>query len=595
LILLIALGGATGAISCSMTSPAPGPAADRALDARRKALASLLAEEWEARLRDDPEFASILGDRRYNDRWTDSSPEAIARKFAKNRGFLQRLEAIDPTGFPDQEALNHKLITRDLRESLESEPFEDWLMPVEQMSGVHLRLPQLVPLLQFSSVKDYDDYLKRLDAVPAVLDQAIALMRTGLGKGLVPPRLLLDRAVPQAEALANAKPLESPFALPIKTFPTGIAQADQRRLRAAIEASITTRVLPAYAHFAAYLRTDYAPKGRQELGTWALPNGTARYAYAVKRSTTTTWTPDQWHETGLREVARIEAEEAAIAKRLGFASLAAFQDHVRKDKKLHVKTRAEILQRYQSYTDQMYAAIPRLFGRLPRQKMIILPVEEFRENEAPGAEYFQGTPDGSRPGMVRVNTAQPTKRLTIDMETTAYHEGVPGHHMQIAIQQELTDLPPFRQQAFYGAFQEGWALYAERLGREAGFYKDPYNEYGHLQGEILRAIRLVVDTGVHARKWSREQMVQFFHDHSSIDEVSVQSETDRYIAWPAQALSYKSGQLTILRLREKAQKELGAAFDLRGFHDEVLGAGSLPLDVLEGRIEDWIKRQKARA
>jgi uncharacterized protein (DUF885 family) len=581
--------------ACASTSPPGRTASDRDVDGRRKGLTSLLAEQWEYRLQREPEFASIVGDPRYNDRWTDTSPEAIATYLQRTQDFLRRFEAIDSTGFPDQEALNHKLMVRDLAETLESARFEEWLMPVEQMSGVHLRLPQLVPLLPFATVKDYEDYLKRLQAVPTVLEQAVAAMRLGMTKNLVPPRLVLERAVPQAESLARDKWQDSPFAVPLKTFPPGIAKPDQARLRTAIEQAITSQVLPAYARFATFLRSDYLPKGRSEVGTWALPDGAGRYAFNVKRSTTTALTPDQLHEIGQREVARIEAEEAAIAKRLGFASLAAFQDHVRKNKKLYAKSRAEILGRYQTYTDQMYAAVPRLFGRLPKQKMIILPVEEFREKDAPAAEYQQGTPDGSRPGMVRVNTAQPTRRLTIDMESIAYHEGLPGHHLQIAIQQELTELPPFRQQSFYGAFQEGWALYAERLGREAGFYKDPYNEYGHLEGEILRAIRLVVDTGVHARKWSREQMVKYFHDHSTVDEPTVQNETDRYIAWPAQALSYKAGQLTIVRLREKAQSDLGANFDVRGFHDEVLGAGALPLDVLEARIDAWIARVKSRS
>jgi uncharacterized protein (DUF885 family) len=264
---------------------------------------------------------------------------------------------------------------------------------------------------------------------------------------------------------------------------------------------------------------------------------------------------------------------------------------VRSNRKLYAKSRDDIFVRYHKYTDQMYAVLPTLFGRLPKQKMLIEPVEPFREKEAAGAEYNQGTPDGSRPGMVRVNAYEPTKRLTIDMESTAYHEGVPGHHMQIAIQQELGDLPPFRQQAGYVAFQEGWALYSERLGKEVGFYQDPYNDYGRLQDEMLRAIRLVVDTGLHSKHWTRAQVVQFFHDHSTIDEPSVQAETDRYIAIPSQALGYKIGQLTISRLRDKAQQALGKAFDIRGFHDEVLGAGALPLDVLERRIDAWIARQ----
>jgi uncharacterized protein (DUF885 family) len=284
---------------------------------------------------------------------------------------------------------------------------------------------------------------------------------------------------------------------------------------------------------------------------------------------------------------------AEIGKKLGFKTLAAFRKHIKRSKKLYARSRQDILDRYQRHTDQMYAKLPELFGRIPEQKMIILAVEEFREKEAAGAQYMQGTKDGSRPGTVRVNTYQPKKRLWIDMESTAYHEGWPGHHMQIAIQQELPELPPFRQQAHYGAFQEGWALYSERLGKEVGFFQDPYSAYGHLQDEILRAIRLVVDTGFHYKKWSRQQVVDFFHAHSTIDEPSVQSETDRYSVWPGQALSYKVGQLTILRLRDKAQQELGERFDLRAFHDEILGAGALPLDVLEARIDAWIARQKA--
>ena len=304
--------------------------------------------------------------------------------------------------------------------------------------------------------------------------------------------------------------------------------------------------------------------------------------------TTTDLTADQIHEIGLAEVARIEAAQAEIGKKLGFADFAAFKRHVRTDRKLYAKSRDDVLAHYRKYTDQMYTKLPELFGRLPKQRMTIEPFEKFREKEAAGAQYDQGTPDGSRPGRVLVNTYQATKRLTINMESTAYHEGVPGHHLQIAIQQELGELPPFRQQGGYVAFDEGWALYSERLGKEVGFYQDPYNDYGRLQDEILRAIRLVVDTGLHSRHWTREQVVQFFHDHSTIEEPDVQAETNRYIAIPGQALGYKIGQLTILRLRDKAQAALGKRFDIRAFHDEVLGAGALPLDILERRIDAWI-------
>jgi uncharacterized protein (DUF885 family) len=591
--------------ACSSSSPppavAPAPAPQVAaptagapsVDERRKALDALLAEQWEWVMRIAPEFASILGDKRYNDRWSDTSSAAIAARHEERKAFLARFEAIDTTGFPEQEVLNQQLMVHNLRSAIEGQRFEDWLMPVDQMGGFHIQLPQLAPLLTFTSAKDYQDYITRLRAVPGLFDQVTEHMRTGMEKKLMPPRFLLERAVGQAEKLGKTKPEESPFAVPLTKFPDSIPAEEQKRIREELLAAIREQVLPSYVKFTAFLRDEYAPRGRTEFGVWSLPDGEARYAYAVKEMTTTELSPDEIHEIGLREVARIEEEQAAIGTKLGFKDLDAFRKHIRSNKKLHAKSRKDILDRYQKYTDRMYGELPKLFGRLPKQKMIILPVEEFREKEASGAQYFQGIPDGSRPGMVRVNTSDAKKRLTIDMESTAYHEGVPGHHMQIAIQQELPQLPPFRQQAHFGAFIEGWALYSERLGKEVGFYEDPYNDYGRLQDEMLRAIRLVVDTGLHHKHWTRDQVVKFFHDHSTIDEPSVQSETDRYIVWPGQALGYKIGQLTISRLREKARTELGDKFDVRGFHDEVLGAGALPLDVLETRIDAWIARARS--
>jgi uncharacterized protein (DUF885 family) len=583
---------APGPVAVPIASPPPAPAASPAsVDARRAQLGALLDEQWQYTLDTSPEFASILGDRRGNDRWSDLSPEAIAAQLTKVQAFLGRFEAIDTRGFPDQEVLNQQLMVRSLRERLANARFEDWLMPVNQFSGLHIEIAALVPSLPFATTKDYDDYIARLTKFPEAIDQMIALMKLGAARRLVPPQILLEQCVSQSQALAAGAADASPFALPVKKFPDAIARPDQDRVRVAVLAAVKDKVQPSYKRLAAYLRDDYVAGGRKDVGLWALPDGDARYAARVKQSTTTDLTATEIHDIGLAEVARIEAEQAAIGKRLGFADFAAFKTHVRTNRKLYATSRDDIFARYHKYTDQMYGKLPVLFGRLPRQKMVIEPVEPFREKEAAGAQYDQGTPDGSRPGMVRVNAYEPTKRLTIDMESTAYHEGVPGHHMQIAIQQELGDLPPFRQQAGYNAFQEGWALYSERLGKEVGFYQDPYNDYGRLQDELLRAIRLVVDTGLHAKHWTRAQVVQFFHDHSTIDEPSVQAETDRYIAIPGQALGYKIGQLTISRLRDKAQTALGNAFDIRGFHDEVLGAGALPLDVLERRIDAWIARQ----
>jgi len=411
-------------------------------------------------------------------------------------------------------------------------------------------------------------------------------------RGLMPPKFLIEKVVTQCEGLAQTPIEKSPFALPLTKFPKDLPEAEQKRIREAMTAAITASIVPAYERFAKFVREEYAPKGRTEVGMWSLPDGEARYAYRVKDQTTSKLSPEEIHQIGLREVTRIEGDMLVLAKRLGFADLKSLNAAIDKDPKLRAGTRQRLLDLYKQYIAQMETKLPLLFGRLPKAKMEVLPVEEYREKGEAGAEYKPPAPDGSRPGRIFVNTSEPEKRSIITAESTAYHEGVPGHHMHIAIQQELPELPPFRQQGGYTSFAEGWALYSERLGKEVGFYQDPYSDYGHLQDEMLRAIRLVVDTGLHFKRWTREQVVQYFHDHSAIDEPSVQSETDRYIVWPGQALAYKIGQLKILELRERAKKALGERFDLRAFHDEVLGGGALPLDVLEERIDAWVARQK---
>jgi uncharacterized protein (DUF885 family) len=571
------------------------PAAQKPSDlqTRRDALNRLLAENWEYSLSTNPEFASILGDKRWNDKLSDNSDAAIQADLAKAKDFLARFEAIDTTGFPEQEALNKALMVRNLRNGLEGARFKGWLMPVTQISGIHLEIPPFPSYLSFTSSKDYEDLITRAHKIPVVFDQTVEHMRQGMAAGLMPPKFLLEKVVTQVEGVAAMKPEDSPFAEPLTRFPKDMPEAEQQRLRTTLLAAIRDDINPSYARFAKFLREEYVPKGRTEVGLWSLPDGEARYAYRVKMSTTTDRTPEEIHQTGLKEVARIEGEMLQLAKKLGYSDLKSLNAAIEKNPDLHAHSRQQIIDLYKQNIDAMYTKLPQLFGRLPKGKVEVLPTEAFREKEASGAEYNQGTPDGSRPGRVMVNTSDAEKRKIINIESTAYHEGVPGHHMQIAIQQELPTLPPFRQQGNYTAFAEGWALYSERLGKEVGFYQDPYSDYGHLQDEMLRAIRLVVDTGLHYKHWSRDQVVQFFHDHSAIDEVEVQSETDRYIVWPAQALAYKVGQMKITELRERAQKALGAKFDIRKFHDEVLGAGALPMDVLEARIDAWIAAQKA--
>ena len=563
------------------------------LDKRRRALADLLKEQWEYTLRTSPEFASILGDRRYNDQSADLSEAAVKRDLAATKGFLARLERIDTTAFPEQEVIDKALLARNLRSNIENIELKEWEMPVSQLGGIHLDAAQITSLLPFATTKDYDDYTKRLRNFPKQVDDTIANMRKGTRDGLMPPKFLLEKVANQANGIATSEPEKTPFAQPVEKFPDSVPDADRVRLRAEVLDAVRVAVLPAYKKFTAFVRDEYAPRGRKDVGLWSLPDGAKRYAVRVRQSTTTNLSAEEIHQIGLREVARIEGEMLVIAKALGFNDLKSFRASLSTNPDLKAKSREQILQLYRGYIDQMYAKLPQLFGRLPKAKLIVVPVEAFREAEAPGAQYEPGAPDGSRPGRVQVNTGGATERKTINMESTAYHEGVPGHHMQIAIAQELTGLPEFRRfAASYTAYVEGWALYSEKLGKEVGFYTNPYNDYGRLQDEMLRAIRLVVDTGMHAKHWTREQTVQFFHDHTSEDEIEVQNETDRYIVWPGQALGYKVGSIKITDLRERARRELGDRFAIRAFHDEVLGAGALPLDVLEQRIDAWIAARK---
>lgn len=563
------------------------------VEERRAAFEALLDSHWEYRLSQSPEFASIIGDRRWNDQLTDLSLKAIDRRQVKAKEFLQKFQAIASTGFPDQERLSQALIVTDLQNEIEEHQFRPWEMPVSQIGGLHLDAANLIPLLPFTTVKDYDDYIRRLQLLPRLFNQTTRHMRSGMKRGAIPPAFLLAKVAAQAEDLGNDAPEKSPFAQPLAKLPDSFSAAEKKRIREETLQGITKKVLPAYKTFATFVKKEYSPRGRTDVGIWSIPRGDDYYRFLARLSTTTNLTPEEIHETGLREVSRIEREMLEIAKKLGFDDLKSFNVAIENNPALRPKSREHILEQYRTYNDQMYRKLPQLFGRLPKAKLVVLPVEEFMEDGAPAASYEQGTPDGSRPGQIRVNTGDFANRKLISNESTAYHEGVPGHHMQIAIAQELQTLPPFRQQAHHTAFIEGWALYSERLGKEVGFYQDPYSDYGRLQDEMLRAIRLVVDTGLHTKKWKREDVVKFFHDHSGLDEVDLQAETDRYIVWPGQALGYKIGQMKIVELRERAKKELGDKFDIRHFHDEVLGAGSLPMNLLEERIEQWIRRTLA--
>jgi uncharacterized protein (DUF885 family) len=572
---------------------APAASAPTAPEDRAKALQGLFHDYWEDSLKRSPEFASTIGDKRYNDQISDYSVKAVNDRLAAEQELLMKLAAIDPTGLSDQDRTSRELLLRSLTEDQEAAEFKEWEMPVNQMGGIYSTYPQLVAELSFTTVKDYDDWIARLHQIPKAFEQVSDNMSIGIEDKRVPPKYLLEKTLEQVKQLADQKPEDSPLALPLKQFPASIPAAEQTRIKTEMLDAIGKEVLPAYKRFARFLEVSYVPDGRTEPGISALPDGAKYYRFLISRTTTTDLTADQIHQIGLDEVNKDEAAMLAIAKKLGFQDLKSFQASLRSNPKLKATSREQLLDSYRGYLGPMQAKLPQLFGHLPKAAFEVVPVPDYLEKTSAPAYYQAGSPDGSRPGRLFIDTYNATDRDLYQVESIAYHEGLPGHHLQISISREQQGVPEFRKFGRYGAFAEGWGLYAERLGRDVGFYQDPYSDYGRLQGDIWRAIRLVVDTGVHSQHWTRQQMVDYFHEHSVIDETSVQAEVDRYIGWPGQALAYKIGQLKILQLRDRAQKELGDKFDIRAFHDQVIDSGALPLDVLDERITAWIASQKA--
>lgn len=570
--------------------PAEAPSS---LADRQKALNDLFQNYWEEYLKLNPEFASSIGDKRYNDKISDYSVAAANNWLERERDYMLRLAAIDPTGLTDQEKTSQELLMRDLEQDEDAAQFKEWEMPVNQMDGIYATYPQLVTQLSFTTVKDYDDWIARLHAIPKAFEQVTTNMSIGMEDHRVPPKYLLEKTLAQVNELANQKPDDSPLALPLKKFPSSIPAAEQARIRTEMLTAISTQVLPAYKRFARFLQVSYIPAGREQPGISALPDGAAYYRFLVRRTTTTDLTPGQIHQVGIEQVQKDEAQMLAIAKKLGFQDLKSFRASLKANPKLHPASGQALLDAYRGYLKPMRAKLPELFGTLPKAPFEVEAVPAYLEKNAPPAYYEPGTPDGSRPGKLMINLYNATERNLYGVESIAYHEGLPGHHLQISIAQELKGIPEFRKYEGYTAYVEGWGLYAEQLGKDVGFYQDPYSDYGRLEADIWRAIRLVVDTGVHSQGWTREQMVQYFRDHSDLDDTTIQTEVDRYIAWPSQALAYKIGQLDLLAERAKAEKALGEKFSLRAFHDEVLDSGALPLDVLNERIDAWVASQEA--
>jgi uncharacterized protein (DUF885 family) len=580
-----------GALNVQAQLEASAPAAP-SVAARSEALSALFAEIWQDRLKHSPEFASLIGDKRYNDQLTDFSAKEENASLQRGLDYIQRLGAIDTTGLTDQEKLSSELMMRSLIDAQQGAKFKEWEMPVTPIYGVQTSLPNLVGQLSFDSVKDYDDYIERLKKLPLAFSQVMTNLQLGVDEGRMPPRESLEKALAQTQGIADQKAEESVFAQPLKKFPKTIPAADQKRIAADLMAAIQTQVLPTYQRLAKFMKAQYVPYGRKDPGVWAMPNGDAYYAFRIRQITTLDKTAAQIHQIGLDEVKRDEAEMLAIVHQLGFADLKSFRTALAANPKEHPQSKEALIDAYKGYLAQMQPRLPELFGRLPKAPLEVVAMPAFAEKDSPMAYYDGGTADGSRPGRVDVNLYNFAERSLATVESVAYHEGVPGHHLQISIAQELTGLPEFRKYQDYTAFTEGWGLYSERLGKEIGFYKDPYSDYGRLDNDMWRAIRLVVDTGVHSQHWTRQQMVDYFHDHSALDETNIQSEVDRYIAWPAQALGYKMGQLKILELRDRAKTTLGTKFDIKAFHDQVLDSGALPMDVLEQRVDAWIAAQR---
>jgi uncharacterized protein (DUF885 family) len=571
-----------------------GAAQSLPLASRIKTLNTIFSDYWQDRLRHEPEFASSIGDARYNDQLSDYSVQAYNDSLARGRAFLTQLTEVDTTGMSMDEQLSKDLLVRQLIQNQQAARFRPWEMPVTQFDGLQVDLPQLVPQLTFNTVKDYDDYIARLKKVPLAFQQITDDMSIGMDDHREPPAYLMEKVLEQVNTLANQKPQDGPFGLPVKKFPAAVSATQQARIKEELFAVIASQVTPAYVRFGKFLKSQYIPNGRSDPGIWSLSDGDAYYRFLVKQSTTTDLTPDQIHQIGLDEVKRDEEQILAIAHKLGFADIKALQSAAANNPKLFPTSKDQLLDTYRGYLDRMRPKLPQLFGRLPKAPLVVEPVPDYEEKDQAPAYYDHGTPDGSRPGTVFVNTYKIETRSLAYAESIAYHEGLPGHHLQISIAQELTGVPEFRKYLDYTAYTEGWGLYAEQLGKDVGFYQDPYSDFGRLEDDIWRAVRLVVDTGVHAKHWTREQMVDYFHQHSAVGETDVQAEVDRYIAWPSQALGYKIGQLKLLDLRAKSQQALGDRFTLSAFHDQVIDSGALPLDTLEERIDSWIAQQKTQ-
>lgn len=553
--------------------------------ARLAAQNALFKEQFDDDMRASPESETARGDYRDNAKLDDYPLAASTKQNAVDRAYLAELAAISTEGFPEQDRISHDLLLHVLDNRIADYELKDYEMPISQMQGIHNSLADLPNSVPLDTVQHYEDYIARLHQIPRAFEQTIEVLRQGEKDRLMPVRILIEQIPAQCQGTID----DNPFLAPTKKFPASISEKDQKRLTEEIAQTANSEVLPAYRHFADFIAKDYAPHGRTTIGLNSLPDGARRYQQAIREQTTTDMSPAEIHALGLREVERINGLLTNLAVKAGYKDLNSFRAALNSDPKYVPKSADQIVDDFRRYVGQMQPRLPELFGVFPKTPLTVEAAPASQPNNP--THYVFGTPDGSRPARVVVATSNFAHRKLLSDETQAYHEGIPGHHLQISIQQRLTGLPEFRRHVINNAYAEGWAVYAEALGKEIGFFQDPASDYGRLNLELMRAVRLVVDTGIHSEGWTREQAVAYFRESGAGDEPTIQAEIDRYIAWPAQGLSYQIGKLKILDLRSRAKQQLGSRFDIRAFHDEILSGGSLPLDMLEARLDNWIGSQ----
>lgn len=569
---------------CNPSVPATGTTTTT--NATTKALHALFEQEWEHDLAESPTWASSIGDRRFDDRWDDTSLAAIAKREAHDRELLAKVKRIDRAELSKEDALSYDLFRYKVEIAVEGQPYKGWLFPINQRGGIQTQ-DEIADELPFGSAKSYRDWNARLAALPKYVDQTIEVLTEAIRTRTVHPKPMMQRVTAQIDAQITRDPTKSPYFAPYKKADASIPAAERDRFAAEAKQHITTSVVPAYEKLRAFWNEKYLPACRDTVGAWDLPDGAARYAYAVRWYTTTKLTPDQVHATGLKEVARIRAEMEAVKAKTGFTgSLKEFFAFLRTDKRFFFGSGAELLTAYRELSKKVDPELVKVFGKLPRTPYGVLPIPDATAPDTTTAYYRPPAADGSRAGAYFVNLYKPEARPRWEMVSLTLHESVPGHHLQIALAMENEGIPKFRRHGEYTAYVEGWALYAESLGEEMGLYEDPYARFGQLTYEMWRAVRLVVDTGIHHLKWDRQKAIDFFMENAAKAELDVVNEVDRYIVWPGQALAYKTGELRIKEMRKKKSAEMGARFDLKKFHESVLRAGPLPLDLLEREVMD---------